>query len=64
VLDVFHKEPLPPDSPFWTHPKITVTPHLAEISDPRMAMGHVIAGLRQMERGEKPDNIVDFDRGY
>jgi glyoxylate/hydroxypyruvate reductase A len=64
VLDVFRKEPLPAESPFWTHPKITVTPHLAAISDPRMAMGHVIDGLRQMERGERPENIIDFERGY
>ena len=64
VLDVFHKEPLPKESPLWSHPKITVTPHLAAISDPRMAIGHVLEGVRKMEAGELPDNIVDLSRGY
>ena len=29
ALDVFEKEPLPPESPFWSHPKVFVTPHAA-----------------------------------
>ena len=37
VLDVFQTEPLPPDSPIWRHPKITATPHIAGITDPRVA---------------------------
>ena len=34
TLDVFHAEPLPPDSPFWSHPKVTLSPHNAADTDP------------------------------
>ncbi len=33
VLDVFQQEPLPVDHPFWSHPKITITPHSSSRSD-------------------------------
>jgi len=32
VLDVFETEPLPADSPFWTHPNVTLTPHSSGMS--------------------------------
>jgi phosphoglycerate dehydrogenase-like enzyme len=32
VLDVFETEPLPADSPFWRHPKVTLTPHSSGMS--------------------------------
>ncbi len=34
VLDAFVQEPLPPDHPFWHHPRITVTPHVATRTRP------------------------------
>jgi glyoxylate/hydroxypyruvate reductase len=64
TLDVFETEPLPESSPFWAHPKITVTPHIAAISDPRVAAQYVVDGIARFERGEALENVVDLDRGY
>jgi glyoxylate/hydroxypyruvate reductase A len=64
TLDVFETEPLPESSPLWTHPKITVTPHIAAISDPTASVRMVIDGISRFERGEALTNVVDFDRGY
>lgn len=64
VLDVFEPEPLPKDSPLWSHPKITVTPHIAAFSQGDVVARHVLAGIAAFERGEMPDNIVDIARGY
>jgi glyoxylate/hydroxypyruvate reductase len=64
TLDVFNIEPLPEDSPLWSHPKITVTPHIAAISEPRVAAQYVADGIARFERGEPLSNIVDPARGY
>ncbi len=64
TLDVFETEPLPESSPLWLHPKITVTPHVAGLTDPKEAARFVIDGMERVERGEKLDNTVDFERGY
>ncbi|MBV9913776.1 MAG: glyoxylate/hydroxypyruvate reductase A [Sinobacteraceae bacterium] len=64
TLDVFHTEPLPETHPFWTHPKITVTPHIAAISEPRVAAEYVAERIGRFERGEPLDNLVDPEKGY
>ncbi|MGE0767069.1 MAG: 2-hydroxyacid dehydrogenase [Hyphomicrobiaceae bacterium] len=64
TLDVFHAEPLPADSPFWRHPKVTVTPHNAADSDAEAISDYIAAQIRQYEAGEPLDNVVDRERGY
>ena len=64
VLDVFQTEPLPADSPIWRHPKITATPHIAGITDPRMALAYVADCVARCEEGRPLENIVDLSKGY
>lgn len=64
ILDVFRTEPLPPDHPFWTHPRIVVTPHAAAATLARTAAPIVAAALRRFADGKPPANLVDRARGY
>ncbi|AHK21136.1 bifunctional glyoxylate/hydroxypyruvate reductase A [Yersinia similis] len=64
TLDVFAKEPLPSMHPFWTHPRITITPHIAAITLPEIAMDQVVANIHAIEAGREPVGLVDVVRGY
>jgi glyoxylate/hydroxypyruvate reductase A len=63
-LDVFATEPLPADSPFWTHPKVVLTPHNAADTDPDAISKYVVAQIDRFEAGGALENIVDPARGY
>ena len=64
ILDVTDPEPLPPDHPFWTHPRIAVTPHIASETQPETSAGVVIDNIRRHQRGEPLVGLVDRRRGY
>lgn len=63
-LDVFAPEPLPPDHPFWTHPGVRLTPHIAAVTLVEPTCEQIARTVRQMERGEAPLNAVDRTAGY
>jgi len=64
TLDVFGTEPLPADSPFWLHPKVTLSPHNAADTDPDAISLYVAEQIAAFERGEALDNVVDRTVGY
>ena len=63
-LDVFREEPLPESHPFWSHPQVTVTPHVASLTYPRDVAPQIIANYHRVRAGEPPRNVVDLKRGY
>ncbi|BAO85139.1 2-hydroxyacid dehydrogenase [Caballeronia cordobensis] len=64
TLDVFHTEPLPPDHAFWTHPRVTVTPHISAETLREESIVQIAGKIRALARGEPISGIVDFRRGY
>jgi glyoxylate/hydroxypyruvate reductase A len=63
-LDVFVAEPLPADSPFWTHPNVVLTPHNAADTDPDEISKYVARQIERFEAGGALENVVDPARGY
>jgi glyoxylate/hydroxypyruvate reductase len=63
-LDVFETEPLPRDDPLWAHPEVTITPHIAAVTEPRTALSVVVENIERVRRGETPLHLVDPAAGY
>jgi glyoxylate/hydroxypyruvate reductase A len=64
VLDVFREEPLPAGHPFWSHPRIIVTPHIAAETHPPTAAAIIRDAIRRFAAGRPVDNLVDPAQGY
>ena len=64
TLDVFRTEPLPKDHPFWSHPRVTVTPHIAADTRASGAVRVLVENIRRAEAGEPLLHLVDRARGY
>ncbi|MCZ7564332.1 MAG: glyoxylate/hydroxypyruvate reductase A [Burkholderiales bacterium] len=64
ALDVFNTEPLPPEHRYWTHPRVTVTPHVAALTNPATAAAFVAENVRRLRAGERLLGLVDRARGY
>ncbi len=63
-LDVFRQEPLPADHPFWTHPRIQITPHISSLTEPKAVAPQILENYRRVCDGLEPLNRVDPERGY
>ncbi|MBY6160680.1 glyoxylate/hydroxypyruvate reductase A [Mameliella alba] len=64
TLDVFRIEPLPQDHPFWSHPGVTVTPHIASTTRPDTAAQVIADNICRAEAGEPLLHQVDRSAGY
>ncbi|UPK31898.1 glyoxylate/hydroxypyruvate reductase A [Bradyrhizobium sp. 186] len=64
VLDVAEPEPLPAGHPFWGHPRILLTPHIASTTAPETAVDFVLDTIARRHRGEALPGRVDRTRGY
>jgi len=64
VLDVTDPEPTPPESAFWAHPKVILTPHVAGSTQVRSASELVAANIMRIRAGEQPFPLLDRSRGY
>lgn len=64
TMDVFDTEPLPADHPYWAHPRVTVTPHIASVTRIETAAEAIIANIARDRRGEAMIGLVQRDLGY
>ena len=64
TLDVFRTEPLPVGHPFWSHPRITLTPHTSARTLLGESIAQIVGKIAALERGEAIAGVVDPVRGY
>jgi glyoxylate/hydroxypyruvate reductase A len=64
ALDVFSQEPLPVGHPFWRHPRVSITPHVASITQADTAVAHVVTNIGRWQAGQTLSHVVDLEQGY
>lgn len=64
LLDVYREEPLPKSHPFWNHPKISMTPHIASVTNPEAAAPQIAANCKRYMAGKPLKNMIDREKGY
>ncbi|PMY33448.1 glyoxylate/hydroxypyruvate reductase A [Pseudomonas sp. GW456-L14] len=64
VLDVLQQEPAPAEHPFWDHPQILLTPHIAAMTQPQSAFAVLLDNIRRHQRGEPMLGQIDRTQGY
>lgn len=64
ALDVFRTEPLPADDPYWRHPKVLVSPHVAAPTHAEIAVEEIAANILRHMNGQPLMHVVDRVRGY
>ena len=64
TLDVHTEEPMSEEHPFWDHPKIKITPHIATFTFPRFCAAQVAENYRRLNAGTELLNVIDMSRQY
>lgn len=64
ALDALWPEPLPPESPLWLHPQVTVMPHVARRPTVVQLVTEIVANIRRLEAGESLLQEIDIEAGY
>ena len=64
ALDALSPEPLPPNSPLWLHPKVTVMPHVARRPTVAQLVAEIAANIRSIETGGHLLQEIDKTMGY
>ena len=66
VLDVFDREPLPEDHPFWVHERVFLTPHVSAVSPSfwKRELDLITDNIDRYLRGQSLRNLVNLDTGY
>ncbi|MDF1696595.1 MAG: glyoxylate/hydroxypyruvate reductase A [Saprospiraceae bacterium] len=64
ALDVFHFEPLPASHPFWAHPKVTITPHIASLTHINSVYPQVVENIQRLAEGTTMLHRIDPEKGY